>query len=54
MTEDGLESPTPAREPRDTLNLTVTNNTPASPLGEILDPPNCGDTTSEFTPHLTE
>jgi FtsP/CotA-like multicopper oxidase with cupredoxin domain len=50
MTEDGLESPTLHVKPGDTLNLTVTNNTPASPLGERLDPPNCGDTTSEFTP----
>ena len=50
MTEDGLESPTLHVNPGDTLNLTVTNNTPASPLGELLDPPNCGDTTSEFTP----
>lgn len=50
MTEDGLESPTLHVKPGDTLNLTVTNNTPASPLGEVLDPPNCGDTTSEFTP----
>ena len=50
MTEDGLESPTLHVKPGDTLKLTVTNNTPASPLGEVLDPPNCGDTTSEFTP----
>src|SRR5258708_30726309 len=50
MTEGGLESPTLHVKPGDTLNIAVTNNTPASPLGELLDPPNCGDTTSEFTP----
>ncbi len=50
MTEDGLESPTLHVKPGDTLNITVTNNTPTSPLGEVLDPPNCGDTTVESTP----
>jgi FtsP/CotA-like multicopper oxidase with cupredoxin domain len=50
MTEDGLESPTLHVKAGDTLNITVTNNTPASPLGEFLNPPNCGDTTVEATP----
>src|SRR6266853_1716475 len=50
MTEDGLESPTLHVKPGDTLNIVVTNNTPASPLGEFLNPPNCGDTTVEATP----
>src|SRR6266404_4373606 len=50
MTEDGLESPTLHVNPGDKLNITVTNNTPASPLGEFLNPPNCGDTTVEATP----
>jgi len=50
MTEDGLESPTLHVNPGDTLNIAVTNNTPASPLGEPLNPPNCGDTTVEATP----
>jgi len=50
MTDDGLESPTLHVNPGDTLNITVTNNTPASPLGEFLNPPNCGDTTVEATP----
>ncbi len=50
MTEDGLESPTLHVKPGDTLNIMVTNNTPASPLGEFLNPPNCGDTTVEATP----
>jgi len=31
----GLESPTLHVNPGDTLNLTVTNNTPASPLGNF-------------------
>jgi len=50
MTEEGLESPTLHVKPGDTLNITVTNNTPASPLGEFYNPPNCGDTTVEATP----
>jgi len=50
MTEDGLESPTLHVNPGDTLNIAVTNNTPASPLGEFLNPPDCGDTTVEFSP----
>jgi FtsP/CotA-like multicopper oxidase with cupredoxin domain len=50
MTEDGLESPTLHVNPDDTLNITVTNNTPASPLGEFYNPPDCGDTTVEFSP----
>lgn len=50
MTDSGIEEPTLHVNPGDTLNITVTNNTPASPLGEIFNPPNCGDTTVQFTP----
>jgi FtsP/CotA-like multicopper oxidase with cupredoxin domain len=49
MTPSGLEDPTLHVKPGDTLNITVTNNTPASPLGEMFSPPNCGDTTVEQT-----
>jgi len=52
MTEDGLESPTLHVKPGETLNITVTNNTPASPLGEFYNPPNCGDATVESSPPL--
>jgi FtsP/CotA-like multicopper oxidase with cupredoxin domain len=48
MTPDGLENPTLHVNPGDTLNITVTNNTPTSPIGdtfELYNPPNCGDTT---------
>jgi FtsP/CotA-like multicopper oxidase with cupredoxin domain len=44
MTPDGLENPTLHVNPGDTLNITVTNNTPASPVEEVFNPPNCGDT----------
>ena len=50
MTPDGLENPTLHVNPGDTLNITVTNNTPTSPVGETFhpyDPPNCGDTTQQ-------
>jgi FtsP/CotA-like multicopper oxidase with cupredoxin domain len=52
MTPDGLENPTLHVNPGDTLNITVTNNTPfndSDPLeaDEPFNPPNCGDTTSE-------
>ena len=50
MTPDGLENPTLHVNPGDTLNITVTNNTPTSPVGETLHPyypPNCGDTTQQ-------
>src|SRR5215472_18804233 len=50
MTPNGLEDPTLHVKPGDKLNITVTNNTPASPLGEIFNPPNCGDDQAEFTP----
>jgi FtsP/CotA-like multicopper oxidase with cupredoxin domain len=52
MTPDGLENPTLHVKPGDTLNITVTNNTPPVPTGsgmtvttELINPPNCGDTT---------
>ncbi len=44
MTPDGLEDPTLHVKPGDTLNITVTNNTPASPVQEPFNAPNCGDT----------
>jgi FtsP/CotA-like multicopper oxidase with cupredoxin domain len=50
MTPDGLQDPTLHVKPGDRLSITVTNNTPASPLGEMFNPPNCGDDTVEFTP----
>jgi FtsP/CotA-like multicopper oxidase with cupredoxin domain len=50
MTPNGLQEPTLHVNPGDTLNITVTNNTPMSPLGETYNAPNCGDTTVEFTP----
>ena len=53
MTEDGIEEPTLHVMPGDTLNITVTNNTPPQPLGEPFNGPNCGDTTVEFTPPAT-
>jgi FtsP/CotA-like multicopper oxidase with cupredoxin domain len=52
MTPAGMEDPTLYVNPGDTLNITVTNNTPAVPTTagvtvttEALNPPNCGDTT---------
>ena len=50
MTPNGLQDPTLHVKPGDRLNITVTNNTPASPLGQMFNPPNCGDDTVEFTP----
>ena len=43
MTPNGLEEPTLHVNPGDTLNITVTNNTPASPVEEPFNAPNCGD-----------
>lgn len=42
MTPDGLEEPTLHVNPGDTLNITVTNNTPKSAVEETFNPPNCG------------
>jgi FtsP/CotA-like multicopper oxidase with cupredoxin domain len=50
MTPSGLENPTLYVNPGDTLNITVTNNTPFNPVGattEVFDAPTCGDTTEE-------
>jgi FtsP/CotA-like multicopper oxidase with cupredoxin domain len=52
MTPQGLENPTLHVKPGDTLNITVTNNTPfnEAAMGETdehFDPPNCGDNTFE-------
>ena len=47
MTPNGLENPTLHVNPGDTLNVTVTNNTPSvvPTTTEVFNPPNCGDTT---------
>ena len=50
MTPDGIQEPTLHVNPGDTLNITVTNNTPALPFGETFNAPNCGDTTVQFPP----
>jgi FtsP/CotA-like multicopper oxidase with cupredoxin domain len=52
MTPNGLENPTLHVNPGDTLNITVTNNTPfndmaANETDEPFHAPNCGDTTFE-------
>jgi FtsP/CotA-like multicopper oxidase with cupredoxin domain len=44
MTPNGLENPTLHVNPGDTLNITVTNNTPNSPVEEVFNAPTCGDT----------
>src|SRR5271163_1923510 len=43
MTDTGLEDPTLHVNPGDTLNITITNNTPKSPVEEPFNAPNCGD-----------
>jgi FtsP/CotA-like multicopper oxidase with cupredoxin domain len=43
MTPEGLEDPTLHLNPGDTLNITITNNTPSSPVEEPFHLPNCGD-----------
>ena len=53
MTPNGLENPTLHVNPGDTLNITVTNNTPftdtaMNEMDEAFNPPNCGDTTFEL------
>jgi FtsP/CotA-like multicopper oxidase with cupredoxin domain len=50
MTEDGVQSPTLHVNPGDTLNITVTNNTPRQPFGEHFLEPNCGDARIQYTP----
>jgi FtsP/CotA-like multicopper oxidase with cupredoxin domain len=48
MTPAGDENPTLHVNAGDTLNITVTNNTPFNPVGdttELFNPPTCGDTT---------
>jgi FtsP/CotA-like multicopper oxidase with cupredoxin domain len=50
MTDTGLQEPTLHVNPGDTLNITVTNNTPAQPFGETFVGPNCGDATIQYTP----
>ncbi len=50
MTDTGIEEPTLHVKPGDTLNITVTNNTPAQQFGEAFNPPNCGDSVVQFPP----
>jgi FtsP/CotA-like multicopper oxidase with cupredoxin domain len=50
MTDTGIQEPTLHVNPGDTVNITVTNNTPMQPFGETYTPPNCGDSTVQFTP----
>jgi len=52
MTPNGLENPTLHVNPGDTLNLTVTNNTPNTNVSavETFNAPTCGDTVFEATP----
>jgi len=47
MTPNGLENPTLHINPGDTLNVTVTNNTPqvTPTTTEVFNPPDCGNTT---------
>lgn len=50
MTPSGLQDPTLHVNPGDTLNITVTNNTPFSEVGdfdETFNAPTCGDTVFE-------
>jgi FtsP/CotA-like multicopper oxidase with cupredoxin domain len=42
MTPEGLENPTLHVHPGDHLVINMTNNTPATPLVEAINPPNCG------------
>lgn len=45
MTPEGMENPTLHVNAGDTLNITVTNNTPFNPVGdttEAYNAPNCG------------
>jgi FtsP/CotA-like multicopper oxidase with cupredoxin domain len=48
MTPDRIQEPTLHVNPGDTLNITVTNNTPAQPFGETFNAPACGDKTVQF------
>jgi len=50
MTDTGIQEPTLHVSPGDTLNITVTNNTPPQPFGETFLAPNCGDATVQYTP----
>jgi FtsP/CotA-like multicopper oxidase with cupredoxin domain len=50
MTDTGVQEPTLHVNPGDTLNITVTNNTPRQPYGETFLGPNCGDARIQYTP----
>jgi FtsP/CotA-like multicopper oxidase with cupredoxin domain len=50
MTDTGLQEPTLHVNPGDTLNITVTNNTPPQPFGETFLAPNCGDARIQYSP----
>ncbi len=57
MTPGGLENPTLHVNPGDTLNITVTNNTPFTEAGDTDEPfhaPTCGDTTFELQAPSTD
>ena len=57
MTPSGLENPTLHVNPGDTLNITVTNNTPFTEVGdtdEKFNAPNCGDITFENQAPMTD
>lgn len=47
MTPNGVQDPTLHVNPGDRLIITVTNNTPASPVEEVFNAPNCGDTSMD-------
>ncbi len=48
MTPSGMENPTLYVNPGDTLNITITNNTPFQAGTMAINPPNCGD--NKMTP----
>jgi FtsP/CotA-like multicopper oxidase with cupredoxin domain len=53
MTPDGLEEPTLHVSPGDTLNVTLTNNTPASPIEEAyLAPKGGADAMTATSTHI--
>jgi FtsP/CotA-like multicopper oxidase with cupredoxin domain len=59
MTPNGMQDPTLHVNPGDTLNITVTNNTPFNPVNDITETfgttynPTCGDSVYEQQPSAT-
>jgi FtsP/CotA-like multicopper oxidase with cupredoxin domain len=49
MTPQGVESPTLHVNPGDHLKITVTNNTPDTPVMMSINPPNCGDNVMKYS-----